>query len=170
MTSRPEASEHAAYFGKYISLVPDGDIVQTLASERDITLRLLESVPAEKSLFRYAPGKWSMRECYVHLADSERVFAYRALRFARADPSPLLSFEQDNYVAASGADARDWPGIVDEYRAVRAATLALFANLPAEAWTRTGTASGNPVTVRAIAYIIAGHDVHHRNLLREHYL
>ncbi|SPE22370.1 conserved hypothetical protein [Candidatus Sulfopaludibacter sp. SbA3] len=168
--TRPDSSEYFAYYGKYISLVPDGDIVQALASERDTTLGVLDTVSDEKSLYRYAPGKWSIRECYVHLIDAERVFAYRALRFARADQTPLASFEQDDYVGPSGADSRAWPGIVDEYRVVRAATIALFANLPADSWTRTGVASGNPISVRALAYIIAGHDMHHRNLLRERYL
>ena len=167
---RPDSSEFAPYYGKYISLVPDGDIVQTLARERDTTLEVLQSVSAEKSRFRYAAGKWSIRESYVHLIDGERIFSYRALRFARADQTPLASFEQDAYVGPSGADARDWSGIIDEYRVVRAATIALFANLPADAWTRTGIASANPVSVRAVAWMIAGHDVHHRNLLREKYL
>lgn len=170
MTTRPDASEYASYFGKYISLVPDGDIVATLAAERDRTLAVLTGVSAEKSLHRYAFGKWSIRECYVHITDAERVFSYRALRFARADQTPLASMEQDDWVGPSGADARDWKGIIDEYRVVREATLALFQNLPADAWARVGTASGNEVSVRAIAYIIAGHDLHHRRLLQEKYL
>jgi hypothetical protein len=166
MPSRPDPSEHAPYYGKYTALVPDGDIVQTLASQRDITLQVLAAISPEQSLYRYAPGKWSIRESYVHVIDAERVFAYRALRFARADQTPLASFEQDSYIGPSGADAREWPGIIDEYRQVRAATLALFANLPTGAWPRSGVASGNPVSVQALAYIIAGHDIHHRNLLK----
>jgi uncharacterized damage-inducible protein DinB len=169
MTSRPDASEHAPYYGKYTSLVPDGDIVQTLLAQRDTTFAVLQSISDEKSLYRYAPGKWSIRQCYVHLIDTERIFTYRALRFARADQTALAGFEQDNYVIPSGADSRSWQSIVDEYRTVRAATVALFANLPEDAWSRTGTASNNPVSVRAIAYITAGHDIHHRNMLREHY-
>lgn len=170
MTPRPDASEHQPYYGKYISLVPDGDIVQTLATIRDSTLALLDTISAAQSLHRYAAGKWSIRECYVHVNDAERVFSYRALRIGRGDQTPLAGFEQDDYVGPSEADTRDWPTIVDEYRAVRAATLALFANLPAAAWKRTGTASGNAVTVNALAWIVAGHDLHHRNLLRERYL
>jgi hypothetical protein len=167
---RPDPSEHQPYYGKYTSLVPDGDIVHTLAAQRGVTLALLESVPAEKSLHRYAADKWSVRECYVHLTDTERIFGYRALRFARGDQTALAGFEQNDYVGPSGADSRDWPGIVEEYRVVRAATIALFANLPSEAWARYGVASGNPISVRALAWIVAGHDIHHRNLLRERYL
>jgi hypothetical protein len=170
MITRPDPSEHQPYYGKYIALVPDGDIVRTLAAERDATLALLSATPAEKSLHRYAPGKWSIRECYVHLTDTERIFAYRALRIGRADQTPLAGFEQDNYVGPSEADSRDWAGIVDEYNAVRAATIALYANLPHAAWTRAGNASGNPITVRALSWITAGHDIHHRNLVRERYL
>lgn len=170
MTPRPAASEHQPYYSKYIALVPDGNIVQTLAAERDATLALLGTVSATKSLHRYTAGKWSIRDCYVHLTDTERIFSYRALRIARGDQTPLPGFEQDGYVGPSEADSRDWPSIVDEYRAVRAATIALFANLPLAAWTRTGIASGNPITVNAIAWITAGHDIHHRNLLRERYL
>lgn len=170
MHSRPDPSEHAPYFGKYIALVPDGDIVQSLAAVRDETLSVLKSVSAEKSLHRYAPGKWSIRESYVHLIDAERVFGYRALRFGRGDQTPLSSFDQDSYVGPSEADARDWSGILEEYRVVRAATISLFGNLPAAAWTRTGISNGIQTSVRALAYIAAGHDIHHRNLLRQHYL
>ncbi len=170
MITRPDPSEHAPYFGKYTALVPDGDIVATLAAERDRTLAVLDGISPAHSLHRYAPGKWSIRECYVHLTDAERVFSYRALRFARADETPLPGFEQDGWVGPSGANARDWEGIVEEYRLVRAATIALFKNLPEPAWTRSGTASGNPMSVRALAYITAGHDIHHRNLLKEKYL
>jgi len=115
MNTRPDASEHAPYYGKYTSLVPDGDIVQTLLAERDTTLAVLQSISDEKSLYRYAPGKWSIRECYVHLTDTERIFTYRALRFARADQTALAGFEQDNYVIPSGADSRPWQNIIDEY-------------------------------------------------------
>jgi hypothetical protein len=170
MSNRPVSSEYQPYYEKYISLVPDADILQTLAAVREDTLRVLTAVSAEKSLHRYADGKWSIRECYTHLTDTERIFSYRALRFARADQTALAGFEQDNYVGPSGANSCPWPDIVEEYRAVRAATIALFANLPSDAWTRTGVASGNPISVRAIAHIIAGHDLHHRTLLQERYL
>jgi len=170
MRSRPEASEHAPYYGKYVALVSDGDIVQTLAAERDATLELLRGIPEEKTLHRYAEGKWSIKENCVHVTDIERVLSYRAVRIARGDQTPLASVDQDSLVPASEADARDWGSIIEEYRLVREATIALFANLPEPAWARTGTASGNPVSVRALAYILAGHDIHHRKLLREKYL
>jgi DinB superfamily len=170
MTLRPEPSEYAPYYGKYISLVPEGDIVRTLEAEAASTLALLHSITEEQSLHRYAAGKWSIRETYVHLTDTERIFSYRALRFARGDKKELQGFEQDDYVAPSAADSRSWQSIVEEYSAVRQATIALFRNLPSDAWTRTGIASGNLISVRALAYNIVGHDLHHRKLLRERYL
>jgi hypothetical protein len=169
MTGRPQPSEYAPYYERYVWLVPEGDIVQTLGSTAADTIAALEAVPEERSLYRYAPDKWSIRECYLHLVDAERIFSYRALRFARADPAELQGFEQNDYVPVSGADARSWRSIIEEYSAVRQATIALFRNLPAEAWTRIGVANGNAMSVRALAYNIVGHDLHHRRLLREKY-
>ncbi len=170
MIGRPGSSEYADFYAKYVGLVGDGDVVGGLAAEWKTTRALLESISAEKSLHRYAPGKWSIREMTVHVSDAERVFAYRALRFARADQTALPGFEQDDYIVPSAADQRDWAGIIEEFDTVRAATLSLLRNLPADAWTRTGVASGKPISVRALAFIIAGHELHHRRILHDHYL
>ena len=166
---RPDSSEHAPYYGRYIALVPEGDLFAIFDVETKATRDFLGSVTDERSLHRYAAGKWSLRETYVHLVDSERIFGYRALRFARGDRTELSGFEPDDYTPHSGADARSWPSIVEEYAAVRAATLAFYRSLPAEAWSRAGVASGARVTVRALAYITVGHDIHHRTLARERY-
>jgi hypothetical protein len=131
---------------------------------------MLEAISEEQSLHRYAPGKWSIREVVAHINDTERLFTFRAFWFARALGEPLPSFDQDIAASHAGADERPWRSHLDEFHAVRAATIALFRNLPAEAWTRRGVASGNPFTVRALAYIAAGHVAHHLRLLREQYL
>lgn len=167
---RPDPSEHDPYYGKYVALVPEGDVFEAFETETATTLALLESVTAERSLHRYAPGKWSLRQTYVHVADGERVFAYRALRFARGDLTELPGFEPEDYVPSADADARSWLSIVDEYAAVRRSSIALFRNLPEAAWTRAGIASGSRMSVRAVAYNILGHDIHHRKLVHERYL
>ena len=130
----------------------------------------MSGVSEEQSLHRYAPGKWSLREVVSHLNDTERLFVFRALWFARGFDSPLPSFDQDVAIASAVADARAWNSHVEEFRSVRASTLTFFRDLPAGAWTRRGTASGNPFTVRALAYIVAGHSTHHEKVIRERYL
>ena len=134
------------------------------------TAAFLRGISDERSLHRYASDKWSIRQVVGHLNDAERVFAFRAFWFARGFDSSLPSFDQDIAVTSAGSDARAWPSLIDEFQAVRAASLSLFNNLPAEAWMRRGTASGNPFTVRALAYIVAGHVAHHVGILRERYL
>jgi hypothetical protein len=168
--TKPDSSEYAPYYEKYISLVPDGNLPDVLAAQTPDTLSALRAVSPERSLFRYAPGKWSLRESLVHMTDGERIFTYRALRIARGDKTPLPGFEQDDYIAPSQADARSWESIVDEHEAVRGATMHLFRNLPADAWTRMGIASEKPVSVRALAYITAGHELHHLAIMRKFYL
>lgn len=168
--AKPDPSEHDPYYGRYVALVPAGDLFEAFETETATTLALLESITEERSLHRYASGKWSLRQTFVHLADGERVFACRALRFARGDVTELPGFEPEDYVAPAEADARSWRSIVDEYAAVRRATIALLRNLPRAAWTRAGVASGARMTVRAAAYVILGHDIHHRKLARERYL
>ena len=170
VTQRPDPAEAATYYARYIDRVPDGDVVRTLETQLEEMSGLLRTVSEEKSLRRYAPGKWSVRELLSHVTDTERVFVHRALWFARGFDSPLPSFEQEIAVAAAGADAISWARHVEEFRAVRLATVPLFRNLPAEAWTKQGVASGNPVTVRALAWITAGHADHHAAVLRERYL
>jgi hypothetical protein len=167
--SRPGTDEAAPYYWKYIDRVPGDDVVRVLEGQGEETLAFLRGVSEERSRHRYAPGKWSIRELLGHLNDSERVFALRALWFARGFDSALPSFDQDTAARAAGADEEAWASHVEEFRAVRLASVALFRNLPAEAWPRTGVASGNRFTVRALAYVIAGHEAHHVAVLKERY-
>jgi hypothetical protein len=167
---RPGPDEAAEYYLKYIDLVPDGDICATLTAQLSETLTLLERVPAERVDYRYAPGKWSTRELLSHLNDTERVFAFRAFWFARGFDTALPSFDQDVAVKHAGADGRPWSSHVDEFAAIRTSTLHCLRALAPDAWLRRGIASGNPVTVRALAFIAAGHVRHHMSILRERYL
>jgi uncharacterized damage-inducible protein DinB len=170
MTGRPAPNEAVPYYFTYIDRITSDDVVGALESQLDPTLRLAASISEEQSLHRYAPDKWSIRQLLNHVSDTERVLLYRALWFARGFDTPLSSFDQDAAIPAAAADQFSWASHIDEFRAVRAATLAFFRNLPADAWSRTGVASGNPVTVRALAYIIAGHVAHHTAVLRQRYL
>jgi hypothetical protein len=168
--SRPERTEAAAHYLKYMDLVPEGDIVGILESQLDETLALCRTVSEERSLHRYAPGKWTIRGVLNHLNDAERLFVFRAFWFARGFDTPLPSFGQEVAVAAAEADTVSWAHHVDEFRAIRLATVPLFRSLPPDAWARKGVASGNPVTVRALACIAAGHVAHHVAIVRERYL
>ena len=166
---RPDPGEHGEYFGRYIGMVPDGDIVETLAREGAHAVGLFGGLTHEQSSATYAPGKWSVRQVVAHVSDAERVFTYRALRFARADPTPLPSFDQEAWEPFTYAAEREWSDVVDEFRALRAATVHLFRSFPPEAWIRSGVASGHVVSVRALAWIAAGHALHHQRILRERY-
>jgi hypothetical protein len=166
----PERTEAADYYFTYIDKVGRGDICAILEAQMGETVAFLRGIPDERSLHRYAPDKWSIRQVVGHLNDAERVFAFRAFWFARGFDSSLPSFEQDIAVTSAGSDARSWPSLIDEFQTVRAASLSLFNNLPADAWMRRGTASGNPFTVRALAYIVAGHVAHHVGIVWERYL
>jgi hypothetical protein len=169
-TTAPDRTEAAEYYFTYIDQVPAGDICDILAAQLTDTLALLSDVSDDQSLIRYAPDKWSIRQVVSHLNDTERLSVFRALWFARGFDSPLPSFDQNVAMATAGADERPWRSHVEEFQAVRAATLAFFRNLPDEAWTRRGVASGYPFTVRALAYMSAGHVSHHVKILRERYL
>jgi hypothetical protein len=168
--ARPSAEEYAPYYEKYVSLVPAGDVVETLERQGAETLALLRGLSEEQAASRYEPGKWSVKEVVGHIIDGERIFAYRALRFARGDRTPLPGFEQDDYVSGGDFDARTLSDLTDEFGHVRRATLALLRPLGEAEWRRTGTASDNEVSVRALAHIIAGHELHHLNVLRARYL
>ncbi len=170
MSERPARDEAADYYFTYIDQVPDGDICATLEAQAVETLATFANVSEDGSRHRYGPGKWSIREVLGHVNDTERLFLSRAFWFARGFDTPLPSFDQNVAVAAAAADERSLSSHVEEFRAVRASTLAFFRNLPADAWTRRGTASGNPFTVRALAYLAAGHVVHHLAIVRERYL
>ena len=170
MIGRPSSSEAAPYYFNYINRVASDDIVPVLQSQLEETLPFLRAISEEKSLSRYAPEKWSIRQMWGHVNDTERVFLMRALWFARGFDTALPSFEQDIAVAAAQSDTIPWARHVEEFREIRLATISFFRNLPEEAWTRKGIASDNPFTVRACAFIVAGHVVHHGAVLREKYL
>ena len=170
LISKPAAGEFAPNYGRYIDLVPDGDVMGTLATQIHGTVATLHTISDADSLKRYDTGKWSIREIVGHLIDTERVFAYRALRFARNDRTPLPGFEQDDYVASAHFDTRPWAGLIAELEALRQSNIHMFRGFDVEAWRRTGVASGNPISVRALAYLIAGHERHHMRELREKYL
>jgi uncharacterized damage-inducible protein DinB len=166
----PQPSEYAPYYGRYISLVPGQDILATLPHQIRDTQSLLAGLREEDGNLRYAPGKWSIKQVLGHLIDSERVFCYRALRFARGDQTPLPGFEQDDYVRDGPFELCRLADLLEEFTDVRKATVDFFRTLDETAWSRQGTANDNQVTVRATAYIIAGHELHHRRLLKEKYL
>jgi len=170
MTTVPDRTEAAEYYFTYIDQVEGSDICQILEAQLPDTLSLLRGVSEERSLTRYAPDKWSMRQVVSHINDTERAFVFRALWFARGFDTPLPSFDQNISVRGADADARSWDSHVEEFQAVRVATLMFFRNLSADAWSRRGIASGNPFTVRALAFIAAGHITHHVKILRARYL
>lgn len=170
LISRPRAGEFDPYYARYLDAVPDGDLLRLFEEQGAEMLDLLRAFGEARGSYRYAPGKWSVKEVLGHISDTERVFAYRALRFARADATPLPGFEQDDYVAAAGFNRRSLADLAEEFTDVRKATVKLFAGLDANALRRAGIASGHPMTVRAAAWIIAGHEQHHARILRERYL
>ncbi len=167
---RPQPGEYAPYTIAYISLVETQDILETLEEQGRQAAALFSKIPEEKGAFRYASGKWSIKELIGHVNDSERVFAYRALRFARGDRTPLSAFEQDDFVRGTSFDRRRLSDLVEEFSRVRQASVSLFAGLDEAEWKRSGPANQTEVTVRALAYIIVGHELHHRKILREKYL
>ena len=170
MSARPQPNEAASYYSVYIDRITSDDIVDVLATQLNETIAFLSDISEEQSLRRYAPDKWSMRELLGHVNDTERVFMFRALWFARGFQDPLPSFDQEIGFRAAESDQVSWANHVDEFRTIRLSTLAFFRNLPAEAWLRSGIASDNSVSVRALAYIVAGHVSHHLAILRERYL
>lgn len=167
--ARPEPGEYNPYYDRYISLISGADILGTLDAQRRQTLLLLSGRDEADGNFRYAPGKWSAKEVLGHVCDTERIFAYRALRIARGDQTPIEGFEQDDYVRNGPFANAPLEELVEDYIAVRRATLTLFRNLDEVAWSRRGVANKNEVTVRALAYIVAGHEMHHRRILEERY-
>ena len=166
---RPQAGEYASYYEKYVSLINSDDIVATLEAQRLQTGQLLAGRSEREGNFRYAADKWSVKEVLGHMADTERVFAYRALRIGRGDQTPMASFEQDDYVRTGGFDERTLADLAEEFDSIRLSTLTLLRNFDETAWSNRGVASKNEVTTQALAYIIAGHEVHHRRILEERY-
>ncbi len=167
---RPDATEYAPSYGQYVSLVAGADIIASLEQQLDETLALLKSVSKTMAAFRYQPDKWSAKQLIGHVIDTERVFSYRALRFARGDETELPGFEGDDYVNDASFDEPELDDLAAELEHVRRATISLFRHLGSKAWNRRGVASGNEVSVRALAYIIAGHELHHREILINRYL
>jgi hypothetical protein len=168
--TRPQTSEAAVYYFKYIDLITSDDILPAIEQQLGEMLQFLSGISEEKSLHSYAPGKWTIREVLNHVNDGERVFSARAFWFARGFNDALPSFEQDVAVQAAQANNTSWADLVEEFKNVRLATISFFKSLPEEAWDRAGIASDNPVSVRALAYIIAGHVAHHQHVLQEKYL
>lgn len=166
---RPEPGEYAPYYDRYISLISGTDILATLDAQRRETLLELCGRDESDGELRYADGKWSAKEVLGHVCDTERIFTYRALRIARADRTPIEGFEQDDYVRNGPFGRAPFEEIIEDYIAVRRTTLTLLRNLDEAAWLRRGIANKNEITVRALAYIIAGHEVHHRRILQEKY-
>jgi hypothetical protein len=170
MIERPAATEAVPSFFTYINQVTGDDPVGTTESQLESSLALFAGISEEASLYRYLPEKWSVREVLNHITDTERAFAFRMLWFARGFGTPLPGYDQDIAAKGAEADTIPWAAHVEEFRRVRLATISLFRNMPSAGWKRSGVASGNFVTVRALAYIIPGHVAHHLKILRERYL
>ena len=170
MTSRPDRTEAAEYYFTYIDQVGSGDIRDIIDAQGPATVSLLRGLDESQSRQRYAPDKWTIGEVVSHLNDTERLFVFRALWFARGFETALPSFDQHVALASAGVGGRSWSSLVDEFAAVRAATSTFFRAVPEEAWMRRGIASGCEFTVRGLAYITAGHVAHHVRILNERYL
>ncbi len=170
MTGRPHDAEAAPYYFNYINQVSGDDPLGAVTSQLGESLALFSDVAEDSSLFRYAPEKWSIRQVLNHVTDTERAFAFRALWFARGFETPLPSYDQEIAASGAAADRISWADHIEEFRRVRLSTISLFSNLPPEAWTRSGVASDHRFTVRALAFIIAGHLTHHVTVLRQRYL
>jgi hypothetical protein len=168
--SRPEETEYLPYFGRYISLVPEGDIVSTLGTQIETTLALLRSLPEAKGSFRYAPEKWTIKELVGHVTDTERIFSHRAMRFARNDATPVPGFDENDYVRNSSFNDYPLSDLAAGLESVRRASVFLFKQMTSEASLRRGKANNAEISVRALAYVMAGHELHHLNVLRTRYL
>lgn len=169
VTGRPDPSEHAPYYGKYIQLVPENDIVTAMTLQMEKTLAYLRALPSSAGAKRYAPGKWNVNEVVGHMTDGERVFGFRALWFARKAPGALPSMEQEDWINAATFGAQRLEDIVAEFENVRRSNLSFFRQLSEEAWSRRGIASDCEFTVRSLAFIIVGHERHHLEILKTRY-
>jgi uncharacterized damage-inducible protein DinB len=168
-TERPKTGEYHPYYDRYISLIPGNDIIATLEKQFPKTIALLSGRTEEEGNFRYAPGKWALREVLGHMNDTERIMAYRLLRFSRGDQTPIEGYEQDDYVRDGPFADLTLAALIEEFKTIRAGTLTLLRNLRPQDWIRRGVANKNEISVRALAYVIAGHELHHRGVLEEHY-
>lgn len=168
--SKPSPNEYASYYSTYVSIVPDGDIMATLEHQLAEALALFSRITDAQAEFKYAPDKWSIKQLLGHVIDAERVFAFRALWFARGDKNSLAGFDQDAFMSHVNFDAYQWSELVEEFEHLRRSNISFFSHLSPEAWERRGIASDNEVSVRALAFMLAGHELHHLNILRERYL
>lgn len=169
MIDRPAPGEYAPYFERYVARVPEPDVLPVLAKQREELARRLGTLPEERGGFRYAPGKWTVRELLGHVIDTERIFGYRALCISRGETKALPGFEQDDYAAVAGHDRWTLAELIEDFGVVRRSTIAVLAHLDEAAVRRVGTSSGHPTSVRAIAFIVAGHLRHHLAVLAEKY-
>jgi uncharacterized damage-inducible protein DinB len=167
--TRPDATEFAPHYATYINAVNGSDALPVLVAQRASTAHFLAAIPESRAGYRYAEGKWSLREVVGHLSDAERIFAYRLLRFARADETSLSGFDENHYVPAGEFERRSLADVAAEFAAVRDATLALVKGLSTEALLRQGSANGKSISARALAWVIAGHEAHHVRVLGERY-
>ncbi len=167
---RPSPDEYPPFYAGYVAQVPDGDVVEALIGGAEIAAALLHDVSDAAAERAYAPGKWTLKEVLLHCADAERIFAYRALRIGRGDATPLPGWDEQAYAPVSGANGRALDSLMNELESVREASVTLFEGLPEEAWSRSGNANGKPITVRALAWITAGHLLHHLGVIQERYL
>jgi uncharacterized damage-inducible protein DinB len=169
LIGRPDSSEYASYQAGYVALVEGDDILSTLEQQRRDTILLLSCRDENDGNIRYAPGKWTAKEVLAHVNDCERIFAYRALRIARGDKTPLAGFEQDDYIRDGAFGRYALSDLIEDFIAVRRATVSLLRNLDETAWMRRGVANNKEITVRALAFVIAGHELHHRKILKDQY-
>lgn len=169
-TSELKEHEYNPYYSAYIEAIGEVDLMKTLKKQIENYPQFLASIPEDKLNYQYAEGKWTVAEVLVHVLDSERVFQYRALRFARKDQTPLPGFDQDLYVPQSGASNRKIESIIEEYKAIRQSTITLYESFEEGILKRKGVASNSNMSVAALGFIICGHQKHHRNILRERYL
>ncbi|MFN8308355.1 MAG: DinB family protein [Chitinophagales bacterium] len=170
MITKPKAGEFAAYHEKYLELVPDGELLGLLQDHFAKTFAFFSGIPEGKQNFRYANGKWSIKELLQHLIDVERVFMYRALCFSRNEVTDLPGFDEDQYVAFSNAEERSWKSLLKEYECVRMSTISFFEEITEEMSQRQGRGNQQPTSVRAAGFIIIGHEIHHLRILAERYL
>ncbi|MED1785393.1 DinB family protein [Brevibacillus fortis] len=170
MLKRPERDEHASYFDYYIGLVPEGELQTILTQQGESVVALFSSLTPEQIDYRYAPGKWSVKEVLGHLVDTERIMSYRLLRIVRGDQTPLIGFDENAFVEGAFFQQRELSDLLEEYKAIRASIVAQVRGISPEAWVRTGLANGNKLSARTLAYVIAGHEAHHCNILKERYL
>lgn len=170
MLERPQAGEYNDFFTRYISLAPEGNLITLLEEQQAETNRIFSGLSEDQADYRYAEGKWSLKEVLGHVTDTERIMSYRLLRIARGDQTPLPGFDQDAYMEGNPFDGLAVTDLLDNYNAVRQATIVLLKQLPVEAYTRSGIANQSPLTARAIAYIMYGHERNHLTIIQERYL